>query len=154
MKTVYRIGLAALLLAVVLCPVQAADILIPGGNTIGLSLQTDGVAVVDPEKCISCGQCVAACPQHIIALRPDNAAVEVRCSSREFGKAVKAVCTAGCIGCGLCEKVCPHGAIRVTDHLAHVDHALCTGCGACVEKCPVGIIRVLAKGGCPPADGD
>ncbi len=114
----------------------------------------DGVAVVDPEKCISCGQCVAACPQHIIALRPDNAAVEVRCSSREFGKAVKAVCTAGCIGCGLCEKVCPHGAIRVTDHLAHVDHALCTGCGACVEKCPVGIIRVLAKGGCPPADGD
>ena len=47
MKTVYRICVAALLLAVVLCPVQAADILIPGGNTIGLSLQTDGVAVVD-----------------------------------------------------------------------------------------------------------
>ena len=47
MKTVYRIGLAALLLILVLCPVQAANILIPGGNTIGLSLQTDGVAVVD-----------------------------------------------------------------------------------------------------------
>lgn len=101
----------------------------------------DGIAVVDPDKCISCEQCVATCPQHIISMRPDNAAIEVACSSTNFGKAVKAVCAAGCIGCGICQKVCPNSAIKVENHLARVDHALCTGCGACVEKCPVKVIR-------------
>ena len=103
----------------------------------------DGIAVVDADKCISCEQCVAACPQHIIAMRPDSAKIEVRCSSHAFGKAVKAVCSAGCIGCGICQRVCPHDAIHVTDALARVDHEKCTGCGKCVEKCPVKIIRVL-----------
>lgn len=106
----------------------------------------EGVAVVQPEDCISCRQCVAACPQKIIGMRPDNAAIEVCCSSDDFGKAVKAVCSAGCIGCGICQKVCPTGAIQVTNHLARVDHALCTGCGACVEKCPVQVIRVQPAG--------
>lgn len=112
------------------CPVNA------------ISLQ-DGVAVVDEEKCISCGQCVAMCPQHIISMRPDNAAVEVCCSSTDPGKAVKAVCAAGCIGCGICQKACPSGAITVENHLARVDHALCTGCGACAAKCPVKVIKLL-----------
>lgn len=103
----------------------------------------DGVAVVDPDACISCEQCVAACPQHIISMRPADAAVEVRCSSKEFGKAVKLVCAAGCIGCGICEKACPNGAIKVVDHLARIDHTQCTGCGLCATKCPVKVITRL-----------
>ncbi len=103
----------------------------------------DGVAVVDEDKCISCGQCVAICPQHIISMRPDHAAVEVACSSTAPGKAVKAVCDAGCIGCGICQKTCPVAAIKVDNHLAHIDHALCTGCGACAAKCPVKIIKLI-----------
>ena len=103
----------------------------------------DGVAVVDPDQCISCGKCAAACPQGIIGMRPDNAAVEVCCSSGDFGKDVKAVCSAGCIGCGICQKNCPSGAIQVTDNVARVDHALCTGCGICASKCPVKIIQLL-----------
>lgn len=112
----------------------------------------DGIAVVDADKCISCAQCVAVCPQHIIAMRPDSAKIEVRCSSHAFGKAVKAVCSAGCIGCGICQRVCPHDAIRVTDALARVDHEKCTGCGKCVEKCPVKIIRVLRPEAMAPED--
>ncbi len=103
----------------------------------------DGVARVDEDKCISCGQCAATCPQHSIQMIPANAAVEVRCTSRATGKAVKAVCGAGCIGCGICQKTCPVSAITVGDHLAHIDHALCTGCGACAAKCPVKVIEVL-----------
>ena len=49
-------GAATVLLAVLLCSVAgAADTLIPGGNTIGLTMETEGVAVVEfsssiPEK--------------------------------------------------------------------------------------------------------
>ena len=103
----------------------------------------DGVAVVDEGKCISCQQCVHICPQHIIGMRPETAKVEVCCSSRAPGKEVKAVCSAGCIGCGICQKHCPTGAIRVEEHLAHVDHEKCTGCGACAAKCPVKVIQLL-----------
>ena len=32
----------------------------------------DGVAQVDPEKCVSCGQCIANCPRHLIELKPKS----------------------------------------------------------------------------------
>lgn len=105
----------------------------------------DGVAVVDPDKCISCGKCTTVCPQHLIAMRPETAAVEVGCSSVAPGKAVKTVCDAGCIGCGICQKTCPAEAITVENHLARVDHTRCTGCGACAAKCPVKVIHLLAN---------
>jgi len=46
MKHFYRLA-AAGLLALLLCGTAAAQRLIPGGNTIGLSLHTDGVTVVE-----------------------------------------------------------------------------------------------------------
>ena len=103
----------------------------------------NGVAIVDPETCIACGKCVTACPQNIIDLRPANAAVEVRCSNRDAGKDVKAVCSVGCIACGICQKNCPTDAITVIDRLAVVDHEKCIACGVCAEKCPVKIIELL-----------
>ena len=33
----------------------------------------DGVAVVDKEKCVACGKCVASCPNHLIELVPYKA---------------------------------------------------------------------------------
>ena len=101
----------------------------------------DGVARVDSTKCGACGQCAAVCPQHLISIRSLSASVQVACSSKAPGKAVKAVCDAGCIGCGICQKNCPNGAITVSDNLAHIDPALCTGCGVCATKCPVKIIH-------------
>lgn len=101
----------------------------------------NGIASIDKDKCKACGKCVAECPRHIIELAPYEAGAMVMCNSKEFGKAVKDVCSAGCIGCGICQRTCPNEAITVTDHLAHVDYSKCTGCGACKEKCPVKIIE-------------
>ncbi len=105
----------------------------------------NGVAVIDRDKCKSCTKCVAACPRGIIEMVPYDAAGEgatalVECSSRDFGKDVKAVCAVGCIGCGMCERSCPTGAITVENNIAHVDYEKCVGCGACKAKCPVKVI--------------
>ena len=40
----------------------------------------DGVAVVDKEKCVACGKCVASCPNHLIELVPYKAEHLVQCS--------------------------------------------------------------------------
>ncbi len=96
----------------------------------------NGVAVVNSEKCVACGKCVAACPNHLIVIRPYKQKVDVRCSSKDPGKIAKDVCKNSCIGCKLCEKKCPNGAVTVTDNHATIDYSKCTNCGACAAACP------------------
>ena len=103
----------------------------------------DSIAVIDREKCTSCGKCVPACPKNLIELVPDKSKVRVLCNSREKGSAVRENCRAGCIGCKICEKLCASGAITVTDNLARIDYEKCTMCLECVKKCPTKSIKVM-----------
>lgn len=100
----------------------------------------DGVAVVDKEKCVACGKCVAACPNHLIELVPYGAQHLVRCSSHDKGKDVKGKCENGCIACTLCTRQCEFDAVHVVDNLAVIDYEKCTNCGKCAAKCPSKII--------------
>lgn len=101
----------------------------------------DGVAVVDPEKCVACGKCVQVCPNQLIELVPYKSTYHVTCNSQDKGKMVKENCDAGCLGCTLCVKQCPNGAISMVGNVAKIDYSKCTGCGICAEKCPAKIIR-------------
>lgn len=100
----------------------------------------DGVAVVNPDKCVACGLCVKACPRGLIELAPDSKRVRVQCSNRDRGPQVKKVCSAGCIGCTLCVKQCEFDAIHMEGNLARVNYDNCTQCGKCAEKCPAKVI--------------
>lgn len=101
---------------------------------------TDGVAVVDKEKCTSCGLCIKECPNNLIELVPYDTNHFVSCNSRDKGKDVKAACSIGCIGCMLCVKVCEFDAVKVENNLAHIDYDKCTNCGKCALKCPTKVI--------------
>lgn len=101
----------------------------------------DGIAVVDKEKCVACGKCVASCPNHLIDLVPYSAKHLVQCSSHDKGKDVKAKCSVGCIGCTLCTKQCEFDAIHMDNNVAVIDYEKCTNCGKCALKCPVKIIK-------------
>ncbi len=103
----------------------------------------DGIAVVDKEKCTSCGKCIEICPKHLIELIPYSAKYAVACSSKDRGPDVMKKCKTGCIGCGICQKNCPKEAVAVTDFLAHIDQDKCVGCSLCAQKCPKKIITKL-----------
>lgn len=96
----------------------------------------NGVAKVDPEKCVACGACARECPRGIIKILPVSSEYMVSCKSQDKGKTVKSNCAVGCIGCGICAKTCPNGAITFKDNIAVINPALCINCGACAEKCP------------------
>lgn len=101
----------------------------------------DGVAVVDKEKCVACGKCVASCPNGLIDLVPYKAKHLVQCNSHDKGKDVKLKCGAGCIGCTLCIKQCEFDAIHMDNNVAVIDYEKCTNCGKCAAKCPVKVIQ-------------
>lgn len=115
----------------------------------------NGVAVVNPDLCVACGKCISTCPKKIIDLVPKKKKVKVQCSSKDMGKAVMSVCSAGCIGCKICEKTCKFDAIHVIDNIAVIDYDKCKNCGMCANKCPKKVItgyRVEAPKPAAPAE--
>lgn len=111
------------------CPVDAIEI-------------TDkGIAIVDEDKCVSCGKCVKACPKYVIKMVPQKSEYTVFCSSKDKGALSRKVCEVSCIACTLCVKACPVDAIEITGNLAKIDPEKCINCGLCELKCPTNAIQ-------------
>lgn len=99
------------------------------------------IAVVDEEKCTACGQCVAACPKGVIALRSTSEKITVLCHNTGKGKPVMDACKTGCIACGMCARICPTDAITMVNNLPVIDYSKCIACGACINNCPTNVIQ-------------
>ena len=82
----------------------------------------DGLSTVNYDKCVGCGACAKACPRNIISMVPfkREQMLAIRCSNKDFGKDVKAVCKVGCLGCAACQRT--SDAFKVTDNIARVDY--------------------------------
>lgn len=94
------------------------------------------IAVVDEEKCQACKKCVAACPQHVLSMRPAGRVVNVGCHNPEKGIALKEKCDRACIGCEACVKACNFGAIEMENGVPKIDYEKCVGCMACADALP------------------
>lgn len=71
-----------------------------------------GSSVIDQDKCIQCGRCVAACPYHAIIHQERP-----------------------------CEKACGVGAIHSDKYgRAQIDQDKCVACGMCLVSCPFAAI--------------
>lgn len=110
-----------------------------------LSMGADGLPRIDRAKCTGCGICVRTCPKNIIELFPESRRTHVACISRDKGKAVKEVCSAGCIACGICAKVSPEGAVVMEDNLPSIKTEDDRDLVKAAEKCPVKVIKKAGK---------
>ncbi|BBF42693.1 pyruvate:ferredoxin oxidoreductase, delta subunit [Lachnospiraceae bacterium KM106-2] len=55
--------------------------------------------VIDPKKCIGCGQCYLYCPDGVISFAEGEVSIDY-----DF-----------CKGCGICSGICRRGAIRMEE---------------------------------------
>jgi RnfABCDGE-type electron transport complex B subunit len=107
-----------------------------------IKMSSEGLPLVDKDKCKACNKCVVVCPKKLFSLVAVTHNVYVACSSHDSGKDTKAVCPVGCIACGACVKACKFDAIHVIGNLAVIDYNKCTSCGECEKACPMKTIRV------------
>lgn len=108
--------------------------------SFGAISMNNGIASIDPNVCVACGNCEKACPRSAIRLIPAETKVLVLCRNKDIGRIARAACMKACIGCGRCVKECKYGAIAVEDGYARIDPEKCTRCGACAKGCPCGCI--------------
>ncbi|MDP8221200.1 MAG: RnfABCDGE type electron transport complex subunit B [Candidatus Stygibacter frigidus] len=107
-----------------------------------ISIDENGMRIVDKDKCTGCGACVKACPRNLIELAGEKKRVHILCSSHDKGAESRKVCgnKTACIGCTMCVKKCPKDAIEMKNNLAVLNYDLCIMCGLCADACPTGAI--------------
>lgn len=116
---------------------------------VGAIEMADGLAIVHPDLCIGCTQCVPVCPRHLIRMVPERQAIHILCSSHDPGPEVRKACRVGCIACTLCVKIVDGKGIAMRDSLAVMDYVTPVTDETTIAKCPMGTIvkRSGAAGG-------
>jgi ferredoxin len=107
----------------------------------------DKKVIIDNEKCVRCGKCIAECPRNLLNFIDSKTNPEyfVGCSNKEKALTVKRVCSKGCIGCTLCTKV-ESSPYFMKDNLSCVDYKNATDLNSLEEgknKCPTKCIYSL-----------
>ena len=94
---------------------------------------------VDPQRCIGCGTCLAACSQTHRQVGRQDAPRLALVKTKDVSAA--AACH-HCLGAP-CVQVCPVQALSVSEQSVLVDETRCIGCKLCALSCPFGAITLF-----------
>lgn len=111
-------------------------------NFDAMSIDDNGMIIVNNDNCTGCGACATACPRNLIEMVSIKKRVHILCASHDKGAVSRKVCgnKTACIACSLCVKKCPKDAITMENDLAVIDYEKCINCGMCADVCPTSAI--------------
>ncbi len=82
-----------------------------------IHMNSNGLPVVDVDKCTACGDCVAACPKDLFEVLPLNQKLFVQCNTPLDSDAALSLCSVACDACGKCASDATPGLIRMENNL-------------------------------------
>jgi electron transport complex protein RnfB len=112
-----------------------------------IKMNSNGLPVVDIDKCTACGDCVEACPKDLFELLPLSRKLYVQCNNPLAGESVTVLCSVGCDGCAKCAADATPGLIEMKNELPliHYELGLPVTPKATV-RCPTSAIQWLEGG--------
>ncbi len=113
-----------------------------------ITMDVNGLPVVDEEKCTACGDCVDICPKDLFSLEPIENKLWVACKSEAAGDSAERECEVACTACGLCAADASEGLITMQNNLPVIDYSRIASANAeCIERCPTGAIVWFSDSG-------
>ncbi len=103
-----------------------------------IKMNSNGLPMIDENKCTACGICVKTCPRNIITLIPKTQELFLGCVNPDAGPYVRRVCQVGCVACGLCVKKNPAGSegIKMEGNLPVINYEKLTSWPEANSICP------------------
>jgi Na+-translocating ferredoxin:NAD+ oxidoreductase RNF subunit RnfB len=106
-----------------------------------ITMDRNGLPVVNPPLCTACGDCVDVCPKHLFSLHPVSHKLWVACANLLHGDSAEVECEVACTACERCVKDSPEGLIEIRNNLAVIDYERNElASPAIIERCPTGAI--------------
>ncbi len=112
-----------------------------------IHMSSNGLPVVDVDKCTACGDCVDACPKDLFECLALNQPLLVQCSVPLAGEEAMALCSVACDACGRCAQDAPAGLISMENNLPqiHGDSGMAMTADA-TFRCPTRAIQWVPWG--------
>jgi Na+-translocating ferredoxin:NAD+ oxidoreductase RNF subunit RnfB len=106
-----------------------------------ITMDKNGLPVVDGVKCTACGDCVDICPKDLFSIHGLSHKLWVACCNEDDGDAAEAACEVACTACGRCVVDAAPGLISLVRNLAVVDYDKnAIADRKAIERCPTGAI--------------
>jgi Na+-translocating ferredoxin:NAD+ oxidoreductase subunit B len=106
-----------------------------------ITMDSNGLPVVDLAKCTACGDCVDICPKNLFSIHGVSHKLWLACRNESDPDTAEAACEVACTACGRCVVDAAPGLIHLENNLAVIDYAKNeTASRKAIERCPTGAI--------------
>jgi len=112
-----------------------------------ISMNQQGLPVVNESLCTACGDCVTICPKDLFSLHKKSHKLWVNCKNQQQGDNILNHCKVACTACGKCALDAENNSIKMENNLPAIDYTKTQVSNIAIQRCPTGAIVWINENG-------